>query len=180
MLKHFTEKELLLAWPLGVLSATIPDAVAVSVNGTGGFIGGGTVGVQSVGYVQQGSGASYSFAGATAGPPGNQVGFLTPQVAAGFTISVAWSSEYNPNPSSWTGKFSEANVGEGVVGVNAFQSDTWFGVGVGGSVGPVPLTASYFDNVDYQFLTPQANNNAPPQWTSLIPTQSPNNTSIGK
>ena len=56
------------AYSLGVLSATVPDAVAVSVNGNLGFIGGGTFGVQSVAYVQQGTTASYSFVGATAGP----------------------------------------------------------------------------------------------------------------
>jgi len=160
-----------IAFPMGVFSATIPDAVAISVNGTGGFIGGGTVGVQAVGYVQQWTGESYSFAGKTAGPHGRQPGFATPQVSIGITISLAWSDEYNPSPCSWTGKFTEANFGEGVLAANAFWSDHWQGLGLGGSVGPVPLTASYFDTVDYQILS----------FESDSPTaQSPHNSSTGK
>jgi len=170
-----------IAVPLGVLSATVPDAVAVSVNGTAGFgaLTTGTVGVQNVWQVQQGGqAAAYSFAALGSDAP-NRFSLLSPQVSVGISFSIAWSSDYNPNPSTWTGQFSEANVGVGVFGGNGFKSDTWTGVGAGFSVGPVPYTASYFKNVDYQFLTPQGNNNTP-QGQTTIPGGSPNMSPTGK
>lgn len=44
------------------------------------------------------------------------------------------------------------NIGEGVWNANGFASDTWTGVGGGGSIGPVPVSVSYFDNVNYQLM----------------------------
>ena len=140
-----------IAWPMGVLSAAVPDTVAVSDNGSAGFIAGGTVGVQHVWYNQQGVSQDYTFAGATTGPDDtSNPGFFTPQISAGISISVAWSGKYNPGPSTWTGQFSEANVSEGVVSEGGFWSDTFQGLSVGGTVGPVPVSASYINDVDYQ------------------------------
>ncbi|MGO8680405.1 MAG: hypothetical protein ACLQU6_05760, partial [Limisphaerales bacterium] len=169
-----------LAWPLGVLSAAVPDAVTVSGNGTAGFIGGGTVGVQEVFFVQQGTSQAYSFFGTTAGPQGDEPGFVTPQISVGVTIGLAWSSLYNPGPSSWTGPFSELNLGEGVAAENAFKSDDWFGVGAGGSVGPVPASASYFDKVYYDFLGGQTNNPVPPNPTTSVQSLSSTHNPTGK
>ncbi len=169
------------AWPLGILSAAVPDAVAVSGNGTGGFIAGGTVGVQKVWYVQQGVSQDYSFAGGTTGPDDtSNPGFSTPQVSVGIGISVAWSGTYNPAPSTWTGQFSEANVSEGTLSEGGFWSDTFQGLSIGGTVGPVPVSASYINNVDYQMLPsqqPSVNQQPFQQGSSDL---SPNNSSTGK
>ena len=143
--------------PLGVLSATVPDAVGISVNGSGGFIGGGTVGVQAVGFIQQWTGASYSFAGGTTGPQDNaSVGFVSPQISVGISVSFAWSGEYNPSPNSWTGKFSEVGDNGIIANGGGFWSDTWQGMSFGPSLNVVPASMSYIDNVDYQLLSPSS------------------------
>ena len=139
------------AWTMGVLSAVVPDTVGISVNGSAGFIAGGTVGVQRVSYIQQGVGQDYTFVGKTMGPDDKcSPGFFTPQISIGFSFSIAWSGQYNPGIETWTGKFSEVNVSEGPISEGGFWSDTYQGFSIGGSVGPVPVSASYIDDVDYQ------------------------------
>lgn len=144
-----------IAWPLGILSATVPDTVGISANASGGMVVGGTVGVQRVWFPQQGwMRQDYTFVGKTEGPQDAcSPGFFTPQIGIGLSFSASWSGDYNPSPDAWTGKFSEVNFGEGPISVNGFWSDTFQGVGIGPSLGlipAIPISASYIDNVDYQ------------------------------
>ena len=76
----------------------------------------------------------------------------SPNISIGFSFSIAWSSEYNPNADSWLGSFSEINFSEGPIDVNGFWSETWQGIGIGGNVGPVPISGSYIPDVDYQYF----------------------------
>ncbi len=139
------------AWPLGVLSAVVPDAVGTSGTFSGGMIGGATFGVHEVYFRGHGL-QDYSSFGATKGPQDNPPGFFTPQISLTFSINIAWSSEFCPGAESWTGTFSELNYSEGPLNVSGFASDTWNGIGIGPTMGPVPISASYIPNVDYQYV----------------------------
>lgn len=151
-----------IAWPLGILSATIPDSVGISGSGTGGFIAGGEVGIQRQWFrSSRCQPYDFTFAGDTADSNPDWTGapdFVTPQLGVSFQFNLAWSSDYNPGASSWTGDFREINVagdvGGGLTGTY-FQSSSWKGVGFGVTAGAAPALSTSNLNVNYQPYNPR-------------------------
>jgi RHS repeat-associated protein len=142
-----------IAWPLGVIATILtPDTIGISGTGSLGYIGGGTAGVDRQWFRGDDCPNDFTLAGDTFDHDPTWDGapdFMSPQLSASFQINLGWSTDYNPNGSTWAGNFREINASAGPYTGTYFEGGSWRGVGLGVTAGPVPVSVSNL-NVNYQ------------------------------
>jgi RHS repeat-associated protein len=139
------------AWPLGVISAAVPD--------TGGIFGGGTAGSGVVGSV---GAANMSFWSKDPNDPchGHNATYTTVGRGLGNTqagvnagLALGWGDFESPTASTFTGDFNEFNLSIGDYSVtfwsgNVSPGRNWLGITIGLTT---PSASGNYQYVNYQF-----------------------------
>ena len=133
------------AWPLGILSAVVPDTGGASGGATAGAGLVGSVGAANMSYWSKdpchGHNATYTTVGHGAG---------TPQAGVNAGLSLGWANFESPTASSFTGDFTEINQTIGPFSVTLWGGGGWSGITIGMAAG-VPDISTSVQTVNYQF-----------------------------
>jgi RHS repeat-associated protein len=138
------------AWPLGVLSAAVPDTGGVSGGATAGAGGVWSVGAANMWFWANdpchGHNATYTTVGRGVG---------TPQVGVNAGLSLGWSNFESPNAQDYTGDFTEYNISFLDVSLTFWSGDagtqgSWSGITVG-LTSSFPEASASAQVVNYQF-----------------------------
>jgi len=136
------------AWPLGTLSAAVPDTVGISGGGTAGSGVVGSVGADNQLFWAKdpndpchGKDATYTTVG---------VGVGSTQAGVTSGISLGWANFQSPTASSFTGDFMEGNLTVGPYSVTLWGGGGWTGITIGAAAGAPSASGSY-ETVNYQF-----------------------------